>query len=49
MSGDYDNGRQFTSPATILQQLYYFNQRIQKFAPDVPGWQQVNTNGFGDQ
>ena len=25
------------------------NHRIQKFAPGVPGWQQVNLNGFGDR
>ena len=25
------------------------NHRIQKFAPGVPGWKQVNINGFGDQ
>lgn len=25
------------------------NQRIQKFAPGVPGWRQVNINGFGDR
>jgi len=25
------------------------NHRIQKFAPGVPGWQQVNINGFGDR
>jgi len=25
------------------------NHRIQKFAPDVPGWFQVNINGFGDR
>jgi sugar lactone lactonase YvrE len=24
------------------------NHRIQKFAPGVPGWKQVNINGFGD-
>ena len=24
------------------------NARIQKFAPGVPGWEQVNINGFGD-
>ena len=24
------------------------NHRIQKFAPGVPGWKQVNLNGFGD-
>jgi hypothetical protein len=24
------------------------NHRIQKFSPGVPGWQQVNINGFGD-
>jgi sugar lactone lactonase YvrE len=24
------------------------NHRIQKFAPGVPGWRQVNINGFGD-
>jgi len=24
------------------------NHRIQKFAPGVPGWEQVNINGFGD-
>ena len=26
----------------------YLNHRIQKFAPGVPGWKQVNLNGFGD-
>ena len=26
----------------------YNNHRIQKFAPGVPGWRQVNINGFGD-
>ena len=25
------------------------NHRIQKFAPGVPGWRQVNINGFGDR
>ena len=25
------------------------NHRIQKFSPGVPGWQQVNINGFGTQ
>lgn len=25
------------------------NHRIQKFAPGVPGWKQVNINGFGDK
>jgi len=25
------------------------NHRIQKFAPGVPGWQQVNINGFGNR
>jgi hypothetical protein len=25
------------------------NHRIQKFAPGVPGWKQVNINGFGDR
>ncbi len=25
------------------------NARIQKFAPGVPGWKQVNINGFGDK
>lgn len=25
------------------------NNRIQKFAPGVPGWRQVNINGFGDR
>ena len=25
------------------------NHRIQKFAPGVPGWEQVNINGFGDR
>lgn len=25
------------------------NHRIQKFAPGVPGWQQVNINGFGER
>ena len=25
------------------------NHRIQKFAPGVSGWRQVNINGFGDQ
>ncbi len=25
------------------------NGRVQKFAPGVPGWQQVNVNGFGDR
>ncbi len=25
-----------------------YNQRIQKFAPAVPGWTQMNINGFGD-
>ena len=25
------------------------NSRIQKFAPGVPGWRQVNINGFGDR
>lgn len=24
------------------------NHRVQKFAPGVPGWRQVNINGFGD-
>lgn len=27
----------------------YLNHRIQKFAPGVPGWKQVNINGFGDR
>ena len=27
----------------------YNNHRIQKFAPGVPGWRQVNINGFGDR
>jgi sugar lactone lactonase YvrE len=26
----------------------FTNARLQKFAPGVPGWQQVNINGFGD-
>jgi len=26
----------------------HHNHRIQKFAPGVPGWEQVNINGFGD-
>jgi streptogramin lyase len=26
----------------------FTNARIQKFAPGVPGWKQVNINGFGD-
>jgi hypothetical protein len=26
----------------------YENHRVQKFAPRVPGWRQVNINGFGD-
>jgi len=26
----------------------YENHRVQKFAPGVPGWRQVNINGFGD-
>jgi len=25
-----------------------YNHRIQKFSPGVPGWKQVNINGFGD-
>ena len=25
------------------------NHRVQKFAPGVPGWRQVNVNGFGDR
>jgi PKD repeat protein len=25
------------------------NHRVQKFAPGVPGWRQVNINGFGDR
>jgi len=25
------------------------NSRIQKFAPGVPGWEQVNINGFGNR
>ena len=25
------------------------NSRIQKFAPGVPGWRQVNINGFGER
>ncbi len=25
------------------------NHRVQKYAPGVPGWQQVNVNGFGDK
>jgi sugar lactone lactonase YvrE len=25
------------------------NHRVQKFAPGVPGWQQVNINGFGER
>ena len=25
------------------------NHRVQKFAPGVPGWKQVNINGFGDR
>jgi sugar lactone lactonase YvrE len=24
-----------------------FNHRVQKFAPGVPGWEQINVNGFG--
>jgi len=27
----------------------HHNQRIQKFAPGVPGWRQMNINGFGDR
>jgi len=27
----------------------YLNHRIQKFAPGVPGWKQVNINGFGNR
>jgi hypothetical protein len=27
----------------------YGNHRIQKFSPGVPGWEQVNINGFGDR
>ncbi len=27
----------------------YNNMRIQKYAPGVPGWKQVNINGFGDR
>jgi uncharacterized protein YjiK len=27
----------------------FTNARIQKFAPGVPGWEQVNINGFGDR
>jgi hypothetical protein len=26
-----------------------YNHRIQKFAPGVPGWRQVNINGFGER
>ncbi len=26
----------------------YLNHRVQVFAPGVPGWRQVNINGFGD-
>jgi len=26
---------------------YWDNARVQKFAPGVPGWRQVNVNGFG--
>ncbi|MCL4396149.1 MAG: SMP-30/gluconolactonase/LRE family protein [Chloroflexi bacterium] len=26
----------------------YLNQRIQKFTPGVPGWLQININGFGN-
>ena len=25
------------------------NSRIQKFAPGVPGWRQININGFGER
>lgn len=27
----------------------FTNSRVQKFAPDVPAWRQVNVNGFGDR
>jgi hypothetical protein len=27
----------------------HHNHRIQKFAPGVPGWEQVNVNGFGNR
>jgi hypothetical protein len=27
----------------------HHNQRIQKYAPGVPGWEQVNINGFGNR
>ena len=27
----------------------HHNHRLQKFAPGVPGWRQVNINGFGDR
>jgi sugar lactone lactonase YvrE len=32
-----------------LYMAEYENARIQKFAPGVPGWRQVNINGFGDR
>jgi sugar lactone lactonase YvrE len=31
-----------------LYMAEFENARIQKFAPGVPGWRQVNINGFGD-
>ena len=33
----------------VLRGGYWGNHRIQKFAPGVPGWRQVNINGFGDR
>ncbi len=42
-----------TGVAVDLQGNVYIadstNHRIQKFAPGVPGWRQVNINGFGDR
>jgi hypothetical protein len=46
---------QFTGPTSVevdsAGNVYVtdtYNHRIQKFAPGVPGWKQVNINGFGD-
>ncbi|HFD39031.1 MAG TPA: PKD domain-containing protein, partial [Anaerolineae bacterium] len=33
---------------TVYTTEIFDNHRIQKFAPGVPGWKQVNLNGFGD-
>jgi len=47
---------QFTGPTSVevdsAGNVYVtdtYNHRIQKFAPGVPGWKQVNINGFGNR